>query len=50
MNNPVPISSAPDMLGPVLRMAGALADSYDKEPFAERIRQFLSSPGALPGR
>ena len=24
MNNPVPISSAPDMLGPVLRMAGAL--------------------------
>lgn len=24
MNNPVPISSAPDILGPVLRMAGAL--------------------------
>jgi len=24
VNNPVPISSAPDMLGPVLRMAGAL--------------------------
>ncbi len=24
MNNPVPIASAPDMLGPVLRMAGAL--------------------------
>ncbi|MGD0783645.1 MAG: flagellar biosynthetic protein FliO [Candidatus Aminicenantales bacterium] len=24
MNNPLPISAAPDMLGPVLRMAGAL--------------------------
>jgi len=36
--------------GDPVRMAGALADSYDKEPFAERIRQFLSSPGALPGR